>query len=120
MFRAPASPWSAICCVGDACAACLRAASSVEYTAWTMHWVFDGSCGSTIAANFRPFTFGRLLAEVLLAQYQNVTTKERRMDLADIVVCPRLGSGELGGQLGFWLDHLRNAKGFDRKAMRVI
>ena len=34
---------------------------------WTMHWVFDGSCGSTIAANFRPLTFGRLLAQVLVA-----------------------------------------------------
>ena len=42
------------------------------------------------------------------------------MDLADIVVCPSLGSGERDGHLGCWLDHLLNAKGFDRKAMRVI
>jgi hypothetical protein len=57
---------------------------------------------------------------VLLAQYQNVATKVGRMDLADIVVCPSLGRGELDGHLGFWLDHLLNAKGFDLKAMRVI
>jgi len=42
------------------------------------------------------------------------------MDVADIVVGPSPGSGELDGQLGFWLDHLLNAKGFDRKAMQVV
>jgi len=57
---------------------------------------------------------------ILLAQYQNVATKVRRMELADIVVGPSLGSGELDGHLGFWLDHLLNVKGFDLKAMRVI
>jgi hypothetical protein len=57
---------------------------------------------------------------ILLAQYQNVATKVRRMDLADIVVCPSLRRGELDGHLGFWLDHLLNAKGFDLKAMWVI
>jgi hypothetical protein len=31
---------------------------------WITHYIFDDSCGSTIAANFRPLTFGRLLAQV--------------------------------------------------------
>jgi hypothetical protein len=42
------------------------------------------------------------------------------MDVAAIGVCPSLGSGELDGHLGCWLDHLLNAKGFDLKAMRVM
>ena len=35
---------------------------------WITHDIFDDSCGSTLAANFRPLTFGRLLAQVLLRQ----------------------------------------------------
>src|SRR2546425_9378572 len=57
---------------------------------------------------------------VLLAQYQNIATEVRRMQLADIAVCPSLGGGELNGHLGFWLDDLFNPKVFDLKAMGVI
>ncbi len=42
------------------------------------------------------------------------------MHLADVIVCPGLGGGELDGHLGFGLDHLFNPKGFDLKAMRLI
>jgi hypothetical protein len=31
---------------------------------WITYCIFDGSCGFTMAANFRPLTFGRLLAQV--------------------------------------------------------
>jgi hypothetical protein len=31
---------------------------------WITHCIFDGSCDFTIAANFRPLTFGRLVAQV--------------------------------------------------------
>jgi len=32
---------------------------------WITHCIFDDSCSSTLAANFRPLTFGQLLAQVL-------------------------------------------------------
>jgi hypothetical protein len=28
---------------------------------WITHYIFDDACGSTIAANFQPLAFGRLL-----------------------------------------------------------
>ena len=34
-----------------------------------MHCIFDDSCGSTLAANVRPLTFGRLLAQVHVQEW---------------------------------------------------
>jgi hypothetical protein len=56
----------------------------------------------------------------LLAQYQNLATEVRRMQVADIAVRPGLRSGELHGHLGFGLDDLFNPNICDFKAMGVI
>ena len=56
----------------------------------------------------------------LLAQYQNIATEVRRMQVADIAVRPGPRGGERHGHLGFGLNDLFNPKIFDLKAMGVI